>query len=106
MYIFSFTTEAASGCVDILSVAVFRNPVRRIYGEFTDELPHRKWYPPATKNGVKFDRGRGLLPEGTYPLHPRRRRTCVDGTAKVHKLNFGVGPDLPIKTNLRICRET
>ena len=61
---------------------------------------------PPQKNGAKFDRGQGLLPGGTYPLYPRRRRTCVDGIVKVQKLNFEVGPDPPIRTYLRMCRET
>ena len=91
--------------MDVLSVAVFRY-LHRIYGECTDDLSHRMWYPPATKNGVKFDRALGLLSGGTYPLCPGRRRTCVDGITKVQKLNFGVGPDPPIRTYLRMCRET
>ena len=62
--------------------------VRRIYGECNDELSHRKWYLPASKNGAKFERGRGFLPGGIYVLYPRRRRTCVDGIAKDQKLNF------------------
>ena len=93
--------------MDILSVDIFRNaklahvenPVRRVYGECTVELSHRKWYPPVTKNGAKFDCGRGLLPGGTYPLYPRRRRSYVEAIAKVQKLNFGVGPDPPIRTS-------
>ena len=61
---------------------------------------------PPQKNEVKFDRGRGLLPGETYPLYPQRQRTCVDGIAKVQNLNFGVGPDPPIRTYLRMCLVT
>ena len=95
---FSSTTDAASGLVDILSVAVFRNAKLAYIGE--SRAPNTS----TTKNGSKFDRGRGHLPGGTKPLLPQRRRICADGNAKIHILNFGIGWDQPIRTYLRMCR--
>ena len=48
--------------------------------------------PPQKKNSAKFDRGRALLPGGTYPLYPQRRRICVDDS--VAMINIVLGCDL------------
>ena len=70
-------------------IGVFRRmPYADHMASVLGELPHRKWYPPATKNEAKLDCGRGILRGETCPLYPRRRRICVDGITKVQKNKF------------------
>ena len=63
-------------------------------------------FQPQKKNGAKTDHGRRILPRGTYPRYPRAKLTCVDGTSKTGKINFGASLDPPIRTYLRMFQET
>ena len=78
---------------------------RRLYGECFEGIPHPIWDPPARKNQVKTDLGRGLLPGETYSLYPRRRRFSAVGSAIVRISGFGVGLNSPRTIDLKMYHE-